>query len=527
MQPAERRRAVWSVYLVGAIDCADAALLPGCFRSLETEMALRPSTLAALVLAQSVAGALACPAWGYVVDAGGWERRDLLVLGCCWWAAASVLSALALGFWSLLLARTLLGVALPLVSPLSQSIIADLFDEKDRGKAFGASAMWCTVGTALGGIGGTALSNHRVPFLGASLAGWRAVFLIGALCCAVVAAQVAWCCPAIPRTGGTGTVSKLAQDWRTVARAVGRNRTWQLLTAQSLFGGLPFAGFHFLTLLMQYAGYQDAVAAVLLGAHRFGSAAGSLLGGHIGDAVAAAGYNRVRVAQGSVAWLLVFLLILISALEQNVLARNNPTATGGGTHTGGDATSTPVAPLMLAAILFMWGLGGSFCEVGCDLPILAEVAATSDGVSSNRASMIAYKRAVQGVINPLGAPIVGMLAEHVYGYRPTTESVAALEPLHRSTNALALGSSLRTLALLCWPVCFVGYGTVGRHYAQHQRQVAYAQQSGDRERQLTELRAQLQNQNELQDEMQRTQAALLAAKRQQQQQQQQQQKYLR
>ena len=418
MPSTDRRRAVWSVYLVGAVDCADAALLPGCFRSLETEMSLTPSTLAQLVLAQSLAGALAAPMWGYVVDTACIERRDLLIFGCCWWAAASILSGLALGFWSLLLARTLLGVALPLVSPLSQSIIADLFDEGARGKAFGAAAMWCTIGTALGGIGGTALSNYRVtiPVLVGSIPGWRAAFLIGGAWCGIVAGCVAKFCPPIPRVSDKEAAIAEPRTWWSVGRDVARNRTWQLLTLQSLFGGLPFAAFNFLTLLMQYAGYQDAVAAILLGAHRVGSAAGSLVGGHIGDAVAAAGYNRVRVAQASVAWLLVWLLVLVAALERSIA-----NAVTGDSHTG------PVSPLTLSLILFAWGLGGklyilwwlvaheivaltycvfagAFCEVGCDLPILAEVASATDG-SSSCASMIAYKRSVQGVVNPLGAPI--------------------------------------------------------------------------------------------------------------------------
>lgn len=350
MLASERRRAVWSVYLVGVVDCADAALLPGCFRSLERELGLTPSTLAQLVLAQSVAGALACPVWGHVVDTDAWERRDLLVFGCLWWAIASVLSGISVGFWQLLLARTLLGVALPLVSPLSQSIIADLFDEQNRGKAFGTAAMWCTIGTALGGIGGTALSNHRVPLpvLGVTIAGWRAVFLIGGMVCALVAGHVAWTCPKFPRCSDSGSVSTEARSSCSIARGVARNRTWQLLTGQSMFGGLPFAGFHFLTLLMQYAGYQDAVAAVLLGSHRVGSAAGSILGGHIGDIVAAAGYNRVRVAQGSVAWLLLWLLVLIAALERNVAAASSV-----------DSHTPPVSPLMLALILFTWGVGGT------------------------------------------------------------------------------------------------------------------------------------------------------------------------
>ena len=448
-----QRAAIWSVYATGAIDCADAALLPAVFRALEVEMGLSPSTLALLVLAQSVAGALACPIWGYVVDSGQIERRDLLVLGALWWGLASLLSAAATGFTSLLLARTLLGVALPLLSPLSQSIIADLFEENQRGQAFGAAAMWCTVGTGIGGIGGTSISNTRPSLLSFSMPGWRAVFLAGAAACAVVAAIVACCCPPIPRADGAPPPALgpprggFLKSWLVVGRAVWRNKVWQLLTVQSLFGGLPFAGFHFLTLLMQYVGYSDVVSAVLLGAHRAGSALGALLGGWLGDTVAAAGQNRVRVAQFSVAWLLVGLLALLNALE---------------------GPAGPAAPTALGAGLFLWGLGGSFCEVGCDLPILAEVASQGES-GTTRASMIAYKRAVQGVINPVGAPVVGGLAEGVFGYVPTSQAVGALSVSHRAGNALALGNALRTVALVCWPLCLAGYSVVGWQYVKHRR----------------------------------------------------------
>lgn len=105
-----------------------------------------------------------------------------------------------------------------------------------------------------------------------------------------------------------------------------------------------------------------------------------------------------------------------------------------------------------------------------------------------------------------------MLAENVYGYQPTTESVAQLDPLHRSANALALGNSVRTLALLCWPVCLFGYGAVGRHYAQHQRELAYAEKQATREQKMVELRTQLRAQKDLQEEMLRTQKALGVAK---------------
>lgn len=105
-----------------------------------------------------------------------------------------------------------------------------------------------------------------------------------------------------------------------------------------------------------------------------------------------------------------------------------------------------------------------------------------------------------------------MLAENVYGYRATTESVAMLDPLHRRANALALGSSLRTLALVCWPICLIGYASVGKHYAQHQRAAAYAKNLVAKEQNLEQLRAQLRTQNDLKAEMAQTQEELNVAK---------------
>ena len=116
-----RRRAQISVNLCTAIDAADAALLPAVFRALEVAFALSPSSLATLVLAQSVTGAVFAPLWGWLADGDLVPRRTLLLIGCGWWALLTACTAAATGFWSLLLARTVLGAALPLISPVAQA----------------------------------------------------------------------------------------------------------------------------------------------------------------------------------------------------------------------------------------------------------------------------------------------------------------------------------------------------------------------------------------------------------------------
>jgi EmrB/QacA subfamily drug resistance transporter len=96
-------------------------------------------------------------------------RRRIFVIGTLWFAAASVLCALAPSIEVLIAARALEGVGAALLTPGSLAMIQASFAEQDRGKAIGAWSGFGGIATAIG------------PFLGGYLVagpGWRWIFLI-------------------------------------------------------------------------------------------------------------------------------------------------------------------------------------------------------------------------------------------------------------------------------------------------------------------------------------------------------------
>ncbi len=114
-------------------------------------------------------------------------RRRVFVWGVAWFAAASLLCALAPTIETLIAARAIQGVGAALLTPGSLALIEATFHPDDRGAAIGAWAGLAGVSTAIG------------PFLGGWLveaASWRLIFLINL----PLAAVVAWAARAVPES---------------------------------------------------------------------------------------------------------------------------------------------------------------------------------------------------------------------------------------------------------------------------------------------------------------------------------------
>ena len=108
-------------------------------------------------------------------------RRRVFFIGVIWFAAASLLCALAPTGGVLIAARAVQGIGAALVTPASLAIIQTTYGEADRARAVGTWAGFSGVASALG------------PFLGGWLleaGSWRLVFLINL----PLAALVAWLC---------------------------------------------------------------------------------------------------------------------------------------------------------------------------------------------------------------------------------------------------------------------------------------------------------------------------------------------
>jgi MFS family permease len=109
-------------------------------------------------------------------------RKKVFLTGVVWFAAASILSAIAPSAGALIAFRGLQGVGAALLTPGSLAILQATFRADDRGRAIGAWAGFSGLGTAIG------------PFIGGwlvSVSSWRLIFLINLPIAAIVVA-VAW-----------------------------------------------------------------------------------------------------------------------------------------------------------------------------------------------------------------------------------------------------------------------------------------------------------------------------------------------
>ena len=82
-------------------------------------------------------------------------------------------------------------------------------------------------------------------------------------------------------------------------------------------------------------------------------------------------------------------------------------------------------------------------------------------------SAVALNAAIEGVFSALvGAPLVGWLAEHTFGYRQPEQGVSLeeMEPAMRTANAQALGQALFYMTLVPWVICLVLYTLIHLTY---------------------------------------------------------------
>lgn len=110
---------------------------------------------------------LASPVFGALSDR--MSRKGLIAAGVVLWSLATAAAAFATGFWSLLFARSLVGVGEAAYATISPSLIGDFYPPAKRNRILTIYYVAIPVGAALGfTLGG---------IIGKQL-GWRAAFLI-------------------------------------------------------------------------------------------------------------------------------------------------------------------------------------------------------------------------------------------------------------------------------------------------------------------------------------------------------------
>ena len=441
-------------WMAAALEGADGRMLGSIFRALEVEFSVTPSQLALLVVFQSLAGALSTPVWAHFADIAP-SRIVLLATGVAFLGIWTVLGAVAFFFWQLLVFKALTGTALAAVSPISQSIVADIVPEQHRGFQFGIIGFSNAAGSLAGTTFATVFGTETV--LG-RFSGWRVVTASLGITSLLTAA----CIPLIatdPRQDEVGEARPVLHGLREHAREAARKaadvwklNTFKLIVLQGVFGAVPWQALAFSTLWLQYVGLSNFNAAVVTTCGIVGNGFGNLLGGWLGDQ-AARRYpdtGRVRVAQTSVLMGILHTPIIFFGLPWD-----------------GDHVA------LYGTLFFTQALTMTWCLAGSNRPIFSELAPPS-----TRASLLAWDVAIEGTSAALfGAPLVGLLAEFAFGYDISSapQDMDQMSPEARHSNALALGKALMLICMVAWTLCLLVWCVVAYTYPRDRAAVRAAE----------------------------------------------------
>ncbi|KAK9838092.1 hypothetical protein WJX81_000768 [Elliptochloris bilobata] len=429
---AVRIRTMLVLNLAFIMERADEAVLPAAFKFIGAAMGATPTQLGQITLSRALVQAASSPMAGLLGDR--LDRVHLVATGCLLWAACTAAIGMSTTLTQMMVCSGANGLGLALVIPATQSLVADLYPPEARGRAFGFLLLFSGMG-GFAGFLATSLGGQR-PY---GIEGWRVVFYIVAAVSAVVGCIVALLA-ADPRRRAKDERNAANGGWRwavTHARGMLRDiglvlriRSFQILILQGIVGSMPWIAFGWLTLYMQMLGFSDFMAASMVAMFGAGCCLGSFLGGAIGDLFSRRWVDNGRIvaAQLSVCFTFPTTIALLRWLPLDP--------------PGGMAS----VKVLYGGFLFLMGSTISWSGTN-NSAMFAEIVP-----EQLRSAVYAFDRSFEGAVGATGAPLVGLVAERVFGFAGAVGREGA-----DLDNARALGNSLLFCWLLPFFCCFLFY----------------------------------------------------------------------
>mmetsp|Transcript_16591 Transcript_16591/g.43015 ORF Transcript_16591/g.43015 Transcript_16591/m.43015 type:complete len:537 (+) Transcript_16591:330-1940(+) len=440
---AMERRRKWttlSVYLAAVVERADEQILPALYFFVGLSLGATPSQLGTITLARALVQALTSPLSGALGDTH--DRGQIIAAGCFLWGIMTAAMGLVNDLTAAVFFSAWNGLGLSLVIPSSQSLIADYYPARARGKAFGLLYMTGSFGGMLAGVFATNIGG-RTPF---GIEGWRFAYYCTAMISILTGAMVMLYAVDPRKVAGSLARRTITDSMWLETRAIFRIRSFQIIILQGIASAMPWFAFGYLTLWFQLMGFSDWHASLLVATFGMSTAVGSFLGGLIGDiaSVTHAENGRIMVAQIS-----TVSGILLSAVLLRLLPHGPGVSAYFYTYT---------------VLMALMGLTASWPAAACIGPVFSEI------VPDHLRSMIyAYDRCMEVAIAACATPVVGLVAEHWYGYvgavaRQQGPGGAMAHSERNAQNAAALGDSLLVCLMVPWVFSLVCYGFLYRSY---------------------------------------------------------------
>ncbi|CAM6101281.1 unnamed protein product [Calypogeia fissa] len=414
------------------VEGVDEALLPAVYAEMSSDFGVGLAALGSLTFIRSLVQALGAPFAAYW--ALSHNRVHIVGAGVVCWAIATAFVAVSTSYWQALLARSVNGIGLAVVGPALMSLVADMSKDEGRGVAFGWLLGAGQFGTVLGGVFATHMGPHKVM----GIAGWRAAFLIVAFISMLLGIAIFTLAydPRAPRgyepVGDdadakdmeTDGAASNVQEFLQGAKLVLKVKSFQIIVAQGIVGSMPRNALVFLTLWMELIGFSHSASALMVALIAVGSAVGSLFGGWVGDKAAGWSPNKGRIlcSQFSAALAIGFAAVLLLAYPKDT-----------------DFLILYGVTIFFLGFLMAWGFPAT------DGPIFAEIVP-----EELRTTVYAVDLAFEKSLAASGAPLVGLLAEHLFGFRTLDPNASVGKDI---SNAKALSKALFTCVAAPLSLC--------------------------------------------------------------------------
>ncbi|XP_047171331.1 uncharacterized protein LOC124839529 isoform X2 [Vigna umbellata] len=399
------------VNLAGIMERADESLLPGVYKEVGAALHTDPTGLGSLTLFRSIVQSSCYPIAAYL--AVRHNRAHVIALGAFLWAAATFLVAFSSTFFQVALSRAFNGIGLALVAPAIQSLVADSTDDSNRGMAFGWLQLTGNVGSIIGGL----FSVLIAPITVFGIPGWRISFHIVGLISIIVGVLV-YLFANDPHFSDNGrndrrqapnkTFWSEVKDLVEESKSVLKISSFQIIVAQGVTGSFPCS-------------------------------IGGLFGGKMGDILSKHLPNsgRIILAQISSGSAIPLAALLLLGLPDD-----------------------PSSIVSHALVLIMMGLLISWNAPATNNPIFAEIVP-----ERSRTSVYALDRSFESILSSFAPPAVGILAQHVYGYKPLPEGSSESQEIWTDReNAASLAKSLYTAIGIPMALCCIIYTFLYRTY---------------------------------------------------------------
>lgn len=429
------RRTLVLVNLAGIMERADEALLPAVYKEVGEALHATPAGLGSLTLFRSIVQSSCYPLAAYA--ALRFNRAHVIALGAFLWAAATFLVALSSTYLQVAISRALNGIGLALVTPAIQSLVADSTDDSNRGSAFGWLQLTGSIGSILGGFFSLLLASNT--FLG--IAGWRIAFHLVAIISVIVGILVRLFAVDQNYTNNVNRSNEPSSSksvWTEVkymvkeAKAVIKIQSFQIIVAQGITGSFPWSALSFAPMWLELIGFSHNMTGFLMSMFVVANALGGLFGGKMGDFLAKHFPNsgRIILSQISSGSAIPLAAVLMLVLPDD-----------------------PSSGFAHALVLFIMGVSISWNAAATNNPIFAEIVP-----EKSRTSIYALDRSFESVLSSFAPPVVGILAQNVYGYKPIPygSSVDTNIEIDRE-NAASLAKALYTAIAIPMSLCCLIY----------------------------------------------------------------------